>query len=418
MRTRIANTAQLSLLLLMMVFNGNDEAHAQLFTRFRRTKPCPAKGIPKAQYQVNVDSQSVTAISERAILVDQLEIDVIDQIDQARQENELSQEGLLQNLSEEVRQATDLLLKRRKALAVDLNSASKLLAVQQAEAAVERAVQRLNQSSKLLQDVELDRSMVASRQALAGLSSELDAERIKQGTADIVGLTQAVGSSVVNRITELDATSSFLRGSENSILGLSGLTDLRLGQRAIPTHVTGARDSLARVRTKLLQFQDGLSVDHCQISQIAVEIENTGRWNLKLLAQQNPNVAVDGQLPTAHLRQNEFVVQLRFYGEFQSEPLTTNPVFGRPALAQVDAIEFYVRNGQPYHLFVSRPDNSATRRFNRDTHTADRYAPRVQDRNVSLLLRRYFDRIDRAVVSFHYRGGSSLPLSRSTFVSD
>ena len=70
---------------VLLVATGSDLS-AQLLTLRKRTRPCPRPGIPRAQYQVNMDSATVTAVSKRAILVDRLETDV---------EEELEDKGLI-----------------------------------------------------------------------------------------------------------------------------------------------------------------------------------------------------------------------------------------------------------------------------------------------------------------------------------
>ena len=215
-------------------------------------------------------------------------------------------------------------------------------------------------------------------------------------------------------LSERFSGSEALPAAERSLFGLPDtVSDLRTSIRNQPV---GTTDAVGRMRTKLFQFTKVLSVDHCEISQMAVEVESTGRWNLSLLATQNSNEQSNRR--TQFLRQNEFVVQLRFYGEFRNEPLSHASLLGRPALAQVEAVEFYVRNGQPYYLSISRPDNLAINATERNQRTTDRREPRILDRNASLLLRRYFEQIDRVAISFFYRGGSALPLSRSALISE
>ena len=75
------------------------------------------------------------------------------------------------------------------------------------------------------------------------------------------------------------------------------------------------------------------------------------------------------------LKRNQFVIRMRCLGQFENPP-TSAPSAGKPVLADLGPITFWVQNGQPRYI---------------------RWA------NDSTLVRHYFHLIDRVEIEFFYR---------------
>lgn len=121
-----------------------------------------------------------------------------------------------------------------------------------------------------------------------------------------------------------------------------------------------------------------LGVDHCAISNVAVQLHRDGLWVLSLRADQNPTSpdGIESYRPRLHVRRNAFQVRLRCYG-FYGATTSQLPV-GRPVLADLHPVEFMVEREVPKHIRMACCD------------------PRVA---------RYFDMIDRIEIEFTYQPG-------------
>jgi len=130
-----------------------------------------------------------------------------------------------------------------------------------------------------------------------------------------------------------------------------------------------------------------LKIDHCEISEVALQLRDDGIWVLSLRADQNRRPA-DGQPaqynPRLYIKRNQFVVRLRCLGAFQSEPTETAVAAGKPVLADLRTIQFWVQNGQPRYVRTGYRD------------------PWVKE---------HFEEIDRVEVEFFYysQHGSPIP---------
>jgi hypothetical protein len=125
--------------------------------------------------------------------------------------------------------------------------------------------------------------------------------------------------------------------------------------------------------------QVGLAIDHCAITQVALQLHDDGRWVLSLRADQNRRPAEGAPVvynPFLHIKRNQFVVRLRCLGAARTPPLTGDLAAGRPVLADLGPVSFWVENGQP--LPVRTGDSS----------------PWVQE---------HFEDIDRIEIEFFYR---------------
>jgi hypothetical protein len=131
-----------------------------------------------------------------------------------------------------------------------------------------------------------------------------------------------------------------------------------------------------------------LTVDHCTISRVALQMEEDGLWKLTLRAEQNypegkplakvvPGVKKQREeVFTDHIKRNQFYVRLR---ALAANPLPTKLVEaapGAPVLFQLSPPPFWVERGEPYHHEVYGNWE---------------------------WVRRYFNAIDRVEVEFFYR---------------
>lgn len=123
-----------------------------------------------------------------------------------------------------------------------------------------------------------------------------------------------------------------------------------------------------------------LAVDHCMVSNVAVQLHRRGCWVLSLRADQNP-LPVDGLVvpyePQFYLKRNQFHIRMRCYGMYSGGvdlPPTLQP--GRPLLVDLHPTQFWVERGEPRHVRITCCDHRLTR---------------------------YFDQIDRMEIEFFYR---------------
>ena len=96
-----------------------------------------------------------------------------------------------------------------------------------------------------------------------------------------------------------------------------------------------------------------LKIDHCEISQVALQLRDDGIWVLSLRADQNRRPA-EGEPavynPRLHIKRNQCVVRLRCLGAFQNEPTEAAVAAGKPVLADLHTTQFWVQNGQPRYI--------------------------------------------------------------------
>jgi hypothetical protein len=147
-----------------------------------------------------------------------------------------------------------------------------------------------------------------------------------------------------------------------------------------PRLVSAGRAISRRSIIDLYQLdQPGLRIDHCEISQVALQIHDDGTWVISLRADQNrgPEEGEPAEWnPRLHIKRNEFTVRLRCLGAFQNAPAEAAPIAGRPLLADLNPPPFWVENGEPRHV-------------------------RWEGRNV--LVEKHFADIDRVEIELYYR---------------
>jgi hypothetical protein len=109
-----------------------------------------------------------------------------------------------------------------------------------------------------------------------------------------------------------------------------------------------------------------LQIDHCEISEVALQLYSDGRWILSLRADQNRRPDEGGSQefnPRFHIKRNQFVVRLRCLGAFQNEPTVGALAVGRPVLADLQPLPFWVENGRPYYLRAGDCDGWVAEHF-------------------------------------------------------
>jgi hypothetical protein len=120
-------------------------------------------------------------------------------------------------------------------------------------------------------------------------------------------------------------------------------------------HLPALREGQTVPQIKRFQFTPArLTIDHCSIFGMELQVHHNGVWVLSLQVEQNP--ATEGGQPgpavtedglyTAHLKRNEFAVTIRFYGgaEGLTEPATATA--GKPALYPPQTASFWVQRGR------------------------------------------------------------------------
>jgi hypothetical protein len=99
--------------------------------------------------------------------------------------------------------------------------------------------------------------------------------------------------------------------------------------------------------------QAGLKIDHCEISQVVLQLHDDGDWILSLRADQNRRPRGDEPVvynPRLHIKRNQFIVRLRCLGSFADSPTEAAVAAGKPVLAELHPSPFWVENGQPRYL--------------------------------------------------------------------
>lgn len=99
--------------------------------------------------------------------------------------------------------------------------------------------------------------------------------------------------------------------------------------------------------------QARLQIDQCEISEVALQLHDDGRWILSLRADQNrrPDEAEAADYnPRLHVKRNQFTVRLRCLGAFQNAPAEGALAAGKPVLTALDPEPFWVENGHPRHV--------------------------------------------------------------------
>lgn len=106
--------------------------------------------------------------------------------------------------------------------------------------------------------------------------------------------------------------------------------------------------------TRVYQLdRNSLTIDQCEVSQVALQLRSDGRWVLSLRADQNrrPDDPENAPYnPKLYVKRNEFNLRLRCLGGFAIPVTTTSQAAGQPVMAAFQPEPFWVENGQPRFL--------------------------------------------------------------------
>jgi len=123
----------------------------------------------------------------------------------------------------------------------------------------------------------------------------------------------------------------------------------------------------------------GVRINHCEISEVAIQLYDDGQWVLSLRADQNrrsEDGGPDGYNPNLHIKRNEFFIRMRCFGAFDHPAMREVATTGKPVLVNLEPYSFWVENGEP------------------------RY---IRQHNWDPLVREHFQDIDRVEIEFYYR---------------
>ena len=171
---------------------------------------------------------------------------------------------------------------------------------------------------------------------------------------------------------------------------------------------SGASPSPRDREVKLFQVArpKELEIEHCSITQVALQLDRDGHWTLSLRAYQNAPLPVDqaAQAEKAEKaagraakkkaapaegkalfeKRTLFVVKIRAYATSSEAAGSRDELPGRPAMFTLGPESFWVERGQPYDLYRKYHNDEITRYFDYVDHvevefyTADHPFPTVQ----------------------------------------
>jgi hypothetical protein len=108
------------------------------------------------------------------------------------------------------------------------------------------------------------------------------------------------------------------------------------------------------------------------ISGMVLQLYSDGKWDLSLHAAQNPVTEEGLIIPagqteryTAHLRRNQFVVQLQCLGPAPIVAPQADDAAAAPALAPLGPMRFWVQRGHPRRVVYEGYDPTLVQNFHR-----------------------------------------------------
>ena len=147
--------------------------------------------------------------------------------------------------------------------------------------------------------------------------------------------------------------------------------DIRRGQSLEELEIASVDSLLPADNLRVFQMdRTRLAIDHCMVSDVAVQLHREGCWVLSLRADQNPRLPndIDEQFvyrPRLHLKRNEFHLRLRCYGLYNTIPAPRGLQAGRPMMADLHPVSFWVQRMEPRHLRVACCDRRLRGSFDR-----------------------------------------------------
>lgn len=135
----------------------------------------------------------------------------------------------------------------------------------------------------------------------------------------------------------------------DEVVFLDDITDEQrqmLEEQDGPRVVVRSSDSeVPEHQVKLFQWdQRSITIDHCSIADMVVQLDRSGNWTVNLRAEQNPDT--NSYNPSFHIKRNKFFVRVRLYGD-PADGIHRDVSVGQPVLGQFGISEFWVENGRP-----------------------------------------------------------------------
>jgi hypothetical protein len=134
-------------------------------------------------------------------------------------------------------------------------------------------------------------------------------------------------------------------------------------------------ETLRGVRAYQFVERPRLVIDHCSVSEMCLLLYESGRWSLSLRADQNPlqldpplvdrqvTSSEETRLYTAHLKRNQFMIQVRCYAAYRTS--SEAGLVGKPLVIPLDVKPFWVQKADPYYLY-REGDDARIRNWYRD----------------------------------------------------
>jgi hypothetical protein len=141
---------------------------------------------------------------------------------------------------------------------------------------------------------------------------------------------------------------------------------------------------------KLFQIErpKELEIEHCAITQVALQLDREGYWTLSLRAYQNAVLPADqaakadkaekkraerkktaaAEGAALFEKRNLFVVKVRAYGTSAEKAGPSDESPGKPVMFALGPESFWVERGQPYDLFRKCHNPEITRYFDHVDH--------------------------------------------------
>ena len=127
-------------------------------------------------------------------------------------------------------------------------------------------------------------------------------------------------------------------------------------------------------RKRFRPSRDQLRIDHCRISDIAIDFDRGGNWVMSLFAEQNPPLEPEQDLrfrQRLHLRRNAFVVEVRLFSSpttsvaavVESDQQSREPNPGRLIAAKIEPKPFWVQREEPRSLVLRGQSDEIARWF-------------------------------------------------------
>ncbi|MFU7558168.1 hypothetical protein ACMFWY_05780 [Roseiconus sp. JC912] len=149
--------------------------------------------------------------------------------------------------------------------------------------------------------------------------------------------------------------SMFVPSQTAQIIGAQGNDDL------IANALTGGRNqNTTASRKRFRPNRSLLTIDHCRVSSVVLDIERNGIWTLSLLAEQNfAELEANGELnPFSHLLRNQFHFHARLIASEssvgadarESDQITSQPASGSQVTAVISPKPFWVQRQQPRQM--------------------------------------------------------------------